>query len=47
MTTEANFPLNAFKQAFAAWIETDEDQDLADLSRAALNRLRVTVANLG
>ena len=37
----------AFKQAFAAWVETEEDQDLVDLSRAALDRLRVTVANLG
>lgn len=37
----------AFKQAFAAWVETDEDQDLADLARVALDRLRVTVANLG
>ena len=37
----------AFKQAYAAWVETDEDQDLAELSLAALDRLRVTVAELG
>ncbi|HEY5429603.1 MAG TPA: helix-turn-helix domain-containing protein [Solirubrobacteraceae bacterium] len=37
----------AFKQAYAAWVETDEDQDLARLSLAALNRLRATVAELG
>jgi AcrR family transcriptional regulator len=37
----------AFKQAYAAWVETDEDQDLADLSRGALDQLRATVAELG
>ncbi len=37
----------AFKQAYAAWVETDEDQDLAELCRAALDRLRATVAELG
>jgi AcrR family transcriptional regulator len=36
----------AFKQAFAAWVGTDEDEDLAELSLAALNRLRTTVAEL-
>ena len=36
----------AFKQAYAAWVETGEDQDLARLSLAALNRLRATVAEL-
>lgn len=37
----------AFKQAYAAWVETDEDQDLAELSVSALERLRVTAAALG
>lgn len=37
----------AFKQAYAAWVETDEDQDLAELSLAALDRLRITVTALG
>ncbi len=37
----------AFKQAYATWIETDEDQNLAELSLAALDRLRATVAELG
>jgi AcrR family transcriptional regulator len=37
----------AFKQAYATWVETDEDQDLAKLSLAALDRLRATVAELG
>jgi AcrR family transcriptional regulator len=37
----------AFKQAYAAWLQTDEDQDLAQLSRAALDQLRATVTELG
>jgi len=37
----------AFKQAYAAWVETDEDQDMADLSHAALDQLRATIAGLG
>jgi AcrR family transcriptional regulator len=37
----------AFSQAYATWVETDEDQDLAQLSLAALDRLRATVAELG
>jgi AcrR family transcriptional regulator len=37
----------AFKQAFAEWIATDEDRDLAALSVAALQRVRATVAELG
>ena len=37
----------AFKQAYAAWVEADEGEDLAQLSRTALDRLRVTVADLG
>jgi AcrR family transcriptional regulator len=36
----------AFKQAFATWIDADENQDLAELSVAALDRLRTTVAQL-
>jgi AcrR family transcriptional regulator len=37
----------AFKQAYAAWAETDEDQDLAELCCATLDQLRTTVAKLG
>jgi AcrR family transcriptional regulator len=37
----------AFRQAYATWVDTDEDQDLAQLSLAALERLRATVAELG
>ena len=37
----------AFKQAYATWIDTDENQDLAQLSLAALDHLRATVAHLG
>jgi AcrR family transcriptional regulator len=37
----------AFKQALATWVDSDEEQDLAELSLAALDRLRATVAELG
>jgi hypothetical protein len=37
----------AFKQAYATWVNSNEDQDLAMLSRAALDGLRATVAELG
>jgi AcrR family transcriptional regulator len=37
----------AFKQAFATWVQSDEEQDLAELSVAALERLRITAAALG
>ncbi len=37
----------AFKQAYATWVDADEDQDLAQLSLAALDRLRATITELG
>jgi hypothetical protein len=37
----------AFGQAYATWADTDEDQDLAQLSLAALDRLRATISDLG
>ena len=37
----------AFQQAYAAWVDTDEGQDLAQLSLAALDRLRATITELG
>jgi AcrR family transcriptional regulator len=37
----------AFKQAYATWIDTDGNQDLAQLSLEALDHLRATVAELG
>jgi hypothetical protein len=36
----------AFKQAYATWIDSEEDQDLAQLSLAALDRLRATISEL-
>ncbi len=36
----------AFKQAYATWIETDEDIDFAQLVVGALDRLRATVNHL-
>jgi AcrR family transcriptional regulator len=37
----------AFKEAYAAWVATDNDQDLASLARASLDRLRIAVTQLG
>jgi hypothetical protein len=37
----------AFKQAYSAWIEGDDDQDLAQLSLTILERLRATASALG
>jgi AcrR family transcriptional regulator len=37
----------AFKEAYATWIDNEEDQDLAQLSLAALDRLRVAITELG
>jgi AcrR family transcriptional regulator len=37
----------AFKEAFAQWVRPDSSEDLADLLRAALSRLRDTLSDLG
>jgi AcrR family transcriptional regulator len=37
----------AFKQAYAAWIAGDDDQDLAQLSLDTLEQLRATASALG
>jgi AcrR family transcriptional regulator len=37
----------AFKQAYAAWIASDDDQDLAQLSLDTLEQLRATASALG
>jgi AcrR family transcriptional regulator len=37
----------AFKQAYAAWIAVDDDQDLARLSLDTLEQLRATASALG
>jgi AcrR family transcriptional regulator len=36
----------AFKEAYASWIAAEEEQDLGELARAALDRLRATAAQL-
>lgn len=46
-TLAAELGALAFKQAYATWAAADEDQDLAQLSLAAVDRLRATVAELG
>lgn len=37
----------AFKQAYAAWVEPNNEQDLGELARSALGQLRTTVTELG
>ncbi len=37
----------AFKEAYADWVRADNQQDLAELLRAAMSRLREAVAELG
>lgn len=37
----------AFRDAHATWVETDNAQEFSELARAALERLRTTVTELG
>lgn len=37
----------AFKEAYAAWVAADNEQELADLTRTALNRLRSALTEIG
>lgn len=37
----------AFKQAYATWLESDDDQDLAEVCRSELDQLRATITGLG
>jgi AcrR family transcriptional regulator len=37
----------AFKDAFAAWVAEDNEQELGELARVALDQLRTTVTELG
>lgn len=37
----------AFKEAYAEWVRVDNQQDLADLLRTAMSRLRKAIAELG
>lgn len=46
-TLAAELGMLAFKEAYAAWVATDDQQDLGELARAALDRLRTTVTELG
>lgn len=37
----------AFKEAFAAWLAADDEQDLGELARKALDDLRAAAADIG
>jgi hypothetical protein len=37
----------AFKEAYTAWLMPDNHQELGELTRTALDRLRTTVTQLG
>lgn len=37
----------AFKEAYAEWLAADDDQDLAELARKALDDLRAAAADIG
>ena len=37
----------AFKEAYAAWVADDNEQELAELTRTALERLRNLLPELG
>jgi len=43
----AELGMLAFKEAYATWVESDDDQDFGALARAALEKLRATAASLG
>lgn len=42
----AELGLLAFKEAFATWVASDDDEDLAELATAELARLRATLGEL-
>lgn len=46
-TLAAELGVLAFKEAYAAWVAADNQQELGDLARTALDRLRTTVTELG
>lgn len=46
-TLAAEVGVLAFKEAYAAWVAPDNERDLAELARAAVDRLRGTVTELG
>ena len=46
-TLAAELGLLAFKEAYAAWVAPDNQQELGELARTALEELRTTVTALG
>lgn len=46
-TLAAEMGVLAFKEAFAAWLAADDDQDLGELARKALDDLRAAAADIG
>jgi AcrR family transcriptional regulator len=46
-TLAAELGMLAFKEAYAAWVARDNQQDLGELARTALDQLRTTVTELG
>ncbi len=46
-TLAAEMGVLAFKEAFAAWLAADDDQDLGELARKALDDLRDAAADIG
>jgi AcrR family transcriptional regulator len=46
-TLAAELGVLAFKEAYASWVATDNQQDLGELARAALDQLRTAVGELG
>jgi AcrR family transcriptional regulator len=45
-TLAAELGMLAFKEAYAAWVAADNEQELSELARAALDQLRTTVLEL-
>ncbi len=46
-TLAAEIGLLAFKEAYATWVATDDEQGLTDLARTALSELRGSLPELG
>jgi AcrR family transcriptional regulator len=46
-TLAAELGVLAFRDAHTRWVETDNHQEFSELARAALERLRLTVTELG
>lgn len=46
-TLAAELGVLAFKKAYAAWVDADNQEELGELARTALDQLRSTVTELG